>query len=74
VRVTDVPDTVENEAACLCGNCPSKADDGRSFYCVRGEGHGPATRGFCACRWCPLWSGYALDSDFYCDESATEEH
>jgi hypothetical protein len=70
----DISDNEENAAACLCGNCPSKAEDGMSFYCVRGRSSTTVTRGFCACRWCPLWSGYGMQADFYCDESATEEN
>lgn len=27
-----------------------------------------APGGFCACRWCPLWSGYGLQGEFYCAE------
>ncbi|OFW58855.1 MAG: hypothetical protein A2133_02180 [Actinobacteria bacterium RBG_16_64_13] len=62
----DVPDSPENEASCLCGNCPSKNDDGLRFYCVRGPSPAPVNRGFCACNWCPLWSGYALTKVFHC--------
>lgn len=65
--MVDIPDSAENEAACLCGNCPSKVADERTFYCVRGSSPLPVNRGFCACRWCPLWSGYALAAAFYCD-------
>lgn len=72
--MVDVPDSDENAAACLCGNCPSKVDDGKSFYCVRGASDKAVTRGFCACRWCPLWSGYALEADYYCDNSTGEEN
>lgn len=69
----EVPDRPENEAACLCGGCPSKVEDGMRFYCVRGASTMSVTRGFCACRWCPLWSGYGLDRDFYCDGSAVAQ-
>lgn len=62
-----VPDSEENEAACLCGDCPSKGDDGMRFYCVRGRSLGGVTRGFCACSWCPLWSGFGLTERFFCD-------
>jgi hypothetical protein len=65
--VEDVPDSEENEAACLCANCPSKNEDGLGFYCVRGKSPLTVGRGFCACSWCPLWSGYGLTKDFYCD-------
>jgi hypothetical protein len=62
-----IPDTPDNAAACLCGNCPSKVPDDRTFYCVKGHSQATVTRGFCACGWCPLWSCYALAGDFYCD-------
>ena len=64
--MSKVPDTEENASACLCADCPSKGEDGRSFYCVKGKSPTTAERGFCACRWCPLWSGYGLEKDFYC--------
>lgn len=65
-----VPDTEENASACLCKDCPSKSEDGMSFYCVKGKSTVTAERGFCACRWCPLWSGYGLEKDFYCAKGA----
>lgn len=65
-----VPDKQENAAACICGGCPSKNDDGMSFYCAKGQSPAAVERGFCACRWCPLWSGYGLEKDFYCAEGA----
>jgi hypothetical protein len=68
-----VPDSEENAAACLCGNCPSKNDDSMAFYCVKGKSALPVERGFCACRWCPLWSGYGLQKDFYCADGADQE-
>jgi hypothetical protein len=68
--MVEIPDTAENAAACLCGNCPSKAPDECSFYCVKGPSALPVNRGFCACRWCPLWSCYGLAGDFYCDVGA----
>jgi hypothetical protein len=71
--MVDIPDTPENAAACLCGSCPSKPADEGSFYCVRGSSELPVTRGFCACRWCPLWSGYALTDDFYCDAAGSRD-
>ena len=63
----EVPDSPENAAACLCGNCPSKNDDGLVFYCARVTSPLAVTRGFCACNWCPLWSGYGLTKLFFCD-------
>ncbi len=68
----DIPDTAENAAACLCGNCPSKVPDDQAFYCARGCSPLPIYHGFCACRWCPLWSCYSLDGDFFCDGAAAE--
>ncbi len=71
-EVVNIPDTAENAAACLCANCPSKVAEDRTFYCVKGCSSLPVTRGFCACRWCPLWSCYGLAGDFYCDGAAPE--
>lgn len=66
--MADVPDSPENEAACLCGNCPSKNEDGMRFYCVRGTSSMSVNRGFCACNWCPLWSGFGLTRLYNCDK------
>ena len=63
-----VPDTKENAAACICGGCPSKSEDGMTFYCAKGKSQQAVERTFCACKWCPLWSGYGLERDFYCVE------
>ena len=63
-----VPDSGDNAAACLCRDCPSKKDDNMSLYCAKGKSPATVERGFCACRWCPLWSGYGLEKDFYCAE------
>jgi hypothetical protein len=67
-----VPDSEENEAACLCRDCPSKSEDGMRLYCVRGESPLAVEKGFCACSWCPLWSGYGLTERFYCDPDARD--
>jgi hypothetical protein len=72
VSVVTVPDSAENEAACLCRQCPSKVGDGLCFYCVRGRGPSVVAAGFCACNWCPLWSGYGLTSQHYCDRQEGE--
>ena len=68
--VGKVPDTPENAAACLCGGCPSKNQEDMTFYCVKGKSPAPVQRGFCACKWCALWSGYGLEKDFYCADGA----
>ena len=68
-----VPDSPENEAACLCGQCPSKAEDGLRFYCARERSPAAVVRGFCACNWCPLWSGYGLTRHYFCDMQEGED-
>jgi len=68
--VGKVSDTEENAAACICEGCPSKKDDGMKLYCSRGKSPQEVERGFCACKWCPLWSGYGLEKEFYCAEGA----
>jgi hypothetical protein len=75
VNVGVVPDSEENEAACLCWDCPSKNEEGMRLYCVRGKSAVAVDRGFCACSWCPLWSGYGLTEHFYCDagDAAAED-
>jgi hypothetical protein len=66
--VADVLDSPENAATCLCGNCPSKNEDGMSFYCVRGTSSMSVNRCLCTCNWCPLWSGYGLTRVYNCDK------
>jgi len=66
--VGKVPDDQESAAGCLCDDCPSKNQDGMSLYCARGKSPAAVERGFCACKWCPLWSGYGLQGEFYCAE------
>jgi hypothetical protein len=65
--MAEVPDSPENEAACLCGSCPSKPEGGMRLHCIRGRSLALVKRGFCACNWCPLWSCYGLGELFYCD-------
>jgi hypothetical protein len=66
--VGKVPDNEESLAACICGGCPSKNQDGMALYCAKGKSPAAVERAMCACRWCPLWSGYGLENDFYCAE------
>ncbi len=65
-----VPDSAEDAGACLCRGCPSKNQDDMVLYCARGKSPTAVERSFCACKWCPLWSGYGLEKDFYCADGA----
>ncbi len=67
-----VPDTEENMAKCICGECPSKPQDDLDFYCARGKSLGSVRRRGCACGDCPLWPEYGLTKGYYCDEGVTE--
>ncbi len=75
--MAEVPDTEENLTTCVCGGCPSKPPGDMILYCVKGEsptrGNGGANRSFCACSWCPVWSGYGLEAHFYCGEGAGKD-
>jgi hypothetical protein len=67
-----VPDTDENMAKCICGDCPSKPRDQVSFYCARGKSPEPVRRRGCVCGDCPMWREYDLTKGYYCDEGVTE--
>jgi hypothetical protein len=67
-----VPDTEENMAKCICGECPSKNPDDMGFYCAKGKSPMTVRRRGCVCGDCPLWGEYNLTNGYYCDEGVTE--
>ena len=67
-----VADTQENMAGCICGDCPSKPRDDRSFYCAKGKSSESVRRRGCLCGDCRNWRDYGLTKDYYCDEGVTE--
>ncbi len=65
-----VPDTPENAGRCLCGDCPSKPDELKSFYCARGASSAGVQRRGCLCADCPVTIDYDLTGEYYCIEGA----
>ncbi len=47
-----VPDTSDNMAKCICGECPSKNQDDMGFYCAKGKSPLTVRRRGCVCGDC----------------------
>ena len=73
VSVSSVPDSPENEAACLCGQCPSKTEDGLRFYCVRGQELGRVGAGLLRVQLVPSLEWIRPDASLLCDMQAGED-
>ena len=67
-----VPDTQENMANCICGDCPSKPKDDLALYCAKGKSSESVRRRGCVCGDCPVWNDYDLVKGYDCDEGVTE--
>ena len=67
-----VPDTEENMAQCICGECPSKPRDEMGFYCAKGKSSSSVRRRGCVCGDCRVWGTFGLSRGYYCDEGVTE--
>ncbi|MCL5942287.1 MAG: DUF2769 domain-containing protein [Actinobacteria bacterium] len=65
-----VPDSAENAVRCVCGECPSKPAELKSFYCARGAGGSAVQHRGCLCGECPLTGDYDLWGDYYCESGA----
>lgn len=60
-----VPDTAENMARCLCGNCPSYPAEG-GFYCATGKSAKTIQKRGCVCGDCEIFKEYGLIDGYYC--------
>ncbi len=71
-----VPDTQENVAKCVCGNCPSyndcMKDNHEILYCAREKSECDVSRMGCKCGVCPLSAEFGLDKYFYCIAGSPE--
>jgi hypothetical protein len=67
-----VADTEENMVNCICGDCPSKNQDGMGFYCAKGKSPEPVRRRGCVCGDCRNWAEFGLTRGYYCEEGVTE--
>ena len=65
-----VDDSKENEARCICPNCPSHANEcmkEEKLYCGRGKSECKINRQGCLCGECPVASDYQLTDLYFCD-------
>jgi hypothetical protein len=67
-----VPDTPENEARCICAECPSFPGEG-SLYCSRGKSQKSVRRRGCVCPDCRNFKEYGLEGEYYCADGAAGE-
>jgi|WetSurMetagenome_2_1015567.scaffolds.fasta_scaffold1173875_2 hypothetical protein len=67
-----VPDSAENAAACICGDCPSKPEDLMMLYCARGQSTAKVKTRGCVCPDCSLTADIDLDGDYYCETGVVE--
>jgi len=67
-----VPDTMENLAKCICGDCPSKPEDFMALYCAKGKSPAKVKPRGCVCADCPLTPEFDLRKDYYCEDGAVE--
>ena len=68
--MTKVPDTFEEAARCICGDCPSKPEDRRGFYCARGASTASVSRRGCVCGQCDVQIDHDLTVEYYCETGA----
>ncbi len=70
--MTRVPFAPEEAGRCLCGECPSKPDEMKSFYCARGKSTAEVARRGCLCEECSVQIDYNLADSYYCILGAPE--
>jgi aldose sugar dehydrogenase len=67
-----VPYNEDNMTECICGECPSKIQDGMGFYCAMGKSGMSVRRRGCVCPNCPIWLESGLHKGYHCDEWVAE--
>ncbi len=67
-----VPDTPENLARCICGDCPSFPGEG-GFFCAKGKSSKEIRRRGCVCPDCPNFKEFALADGYYCADGRAGE-
>jgi hypothetical protein len=67
-----VPDTPENMARCLCGDCPSFPGEG-GFYCAKGKSAKEIRRRGCVCPDCQNFKDFDLSDGYYCADGRAGE-
>ncbi len=71
-----VPDTPENMAKCICGQCPSHdacmKEKMEGLFCAKGKSSCEVTQKGCVCAVCPLTPEFDLGKLYYCETGAEE--
>ncbi len=71
-----VPDTPENMAKCICGQCPSHdacmKEKMEGLFCAKGKSSCEVTQKGCICGVCPLTPEFGLTKLYYCETGAEE--
>jgi glutamate synthase domain-containing protein 2 len=68
---TEVPDTPENRASCICPGCPSfpgGACKGEILFCSSGASACEIPPMGCICPGCPVYDDYHLRTLYFCDK------
>ena len=63
--MSQVPDTPENVARCICPECPSFPGEG-ILYCARGRSEKPVRERGCICPDCTNFKEFGLQDEYYC--------
>jgi hypothetical protein len=69
--MSKVPDTPENMARCLCGDCPSYPKEG-GFFCAKGKSAKEISQRGCLCGDCPNFRDYDLAEGYFCAAGMAE--
>ncbi|GAB4256305.1 MAG: hypothetical protein Kow00129_16900 [Thermoleophilia bacterium] len=67
--MTPVPDTQENEAKCICADCPTYPGEG-GLFCAKGASLAEINRRGCICGDCAVYQQNGLTGGYYCAEGA----
>ncbi len=67
--MSNVLDTSENSARCICGGCPSSPAEG-SFFCATGKSAEKIAKRGCLCGDCAVFKEYGLVDGYYCAAGA----
>lgn len=67
-----VDDSKENEARCICPNCPTHDEcmqrtHAETLYCARGKSKCEINKKGCLCGECPVAADYQLTDLYFCE-------
>ena len=69
-----VPNTKENMMKCICGQCPTLAQNSLTggLFCSKGKSEKVPEMKGCICGSCPIWGEYDLRKGYFCIHSAAD--